>query len=272
MNMQLYRYDEQFSESEEMQFAAVTILTGNAGAFVAFRGTDSTLTGWKENFNMAFMPEVPAQRAAAEYINRIGSELRLPLLTGGHSKGGNLAVYAAGMCLPHVQRRIETVYNFDGPGLNPEAAQSAGRNAIESRIETYLPESSIVGILLQRTPRYHVIKSSAEGVMQHDPFSWQVTPSGFEMLDELDPQSLYAERTIRGWLESLSAEQRMLLVNALFSIAESTGARTLNDIDWQASIPQMLNAFGDLDLRTKASLFLSLGKLAGSAALNLNTN
>lgn len=114
-DMHLYRFEEQFSQIEETQFAAITILTGDGKAFIAFRGTDSTLTGWKENFNMAFMAEVPAQREAVNYINRIADELRLPLRIGGHSKGGNLAVYASGMCMPHVQKRIETVFNFDGP-------------------------------------------------------------------------------------------------------------------------------------------------------------
>jgi len=218
------------------------------------------------------MGEVPAQREAVNYITRVIAELNLPLRTGGHSKGGNLAVYAASMCPPSAQRRIEAVYNFDGPGLSAAAARSDGYAAIESRIETYLPESSIVGILLERSERYHVVKSSAEGVMQHHPLSWQVTPSGFELLDELDRQSLYADRTIRDWLAEMSAQQRKTFVNALYSIMESTGARTLNEIDWQKSAPRMLEAFGDLDLRTKAALILSLGRLAGSALRNLNTN
>ena len=271
-DMQLYRFEEQFSESEEMQFAAVTILTGDGRIFVAFRGTDSTLVGWKEDFNMSFMDEVPAQREAVDYINRIGMELKLPLRTGGHSKGGNLAVYASSMCHPAVQRRIETVYNFDGPGLSSAAAQSDGHRRIEPRIETFLPESSIVGILLERSNRYHVVQSSAQGAMQHSPFSWQTTPTGFVLLDELGWQSLYADRTIRDWLSNMPAESRKTFVNALYDIAESTDARTLNEIDWQKSGGQMLEAFDNLDLRTKAVLILSLSKLISSALRNLNSN
>lgn len=270
-DMQLYRFEEQFSESEEMQFAAVTILTGDGRIFIAFRGTDSTLVGWKEDFNMSFMDEVPAQREAVDYINRIGDELKLPMRAGGHSKGGNLAMYAASQCSPEVQRRIGTVYNFDGPGLSTAAAQSDGYRTIESRIETFLPESSIVGILLERSEQYHVVKSSAESAMQHNPYSWQVTPTGFELLDALGWQSLYADRTIRSWLSSMSTEQRKTFVNALYSIIESTNANTLNEIDWQKSAPRMLEAFGDLDLRTKGALILSLSKLIRSAVQNLNT-
>lgn len=221
---------------------------------------------------MSFMGEVPAQREAVNYINRVSGELKLPLRVGGHSKGGNLAVYAASMCRPAVQRRIETVYNFDGPGLNAEAAQSDGHRVIEPRVETFLPESSIVGILLERSNRYHVVKSSAQGAMQHNPYSWQVTPAGFVLLDSLGWQSLYADRTIRDWLSGMSTQSRKTFVNALYNIIESTDARTLNEINWQTSGGRMLEAFGDLDMRTKAALILSLSRLIGAAVRNLNTN
>lgn len=108
--------------------------------------------------------------------------------------------------------------------------------------------------------------------MQHDPFSWQITPTGFAVLDELNVHSLYADRTIRSWLTSLSPDQRKTFVNALYDMIESTDARTIDEIDWQNAVPRMLETLGELDLRTKASLLLSLSKLAGSALLNLNTN
>lgn len=271
--MQLRGFEEKFSEAEEMQFAAVTILTGDARAFIAFRGTDSTLVGWKEDFNMAFSEEVPAQREAVRYINEIGGALGLPLRVGGHSKGGNLAVYAASRCSPGVQRRIGTVFNFDGPGLNASTAESPGYRAVEERIETFLPESSIVGILLERSQRYHVVRSSAGGVMQHSPYTWQVMPNGFELLDALDWQSLYADRTIRDWLRGISMENRKMLVDGLYEIVESTGADTLDEFSekWQQAGWTMLNAFKELDLRTKAVLFVSLGKLIRSAVRNWNT-
>lgn len=271
-SMELCCIEESFSEAEQTQFAAMTVLTGDGRAFIAFRGTDSTLTGWKEDFNMAFSDEVPAQRAAVEYINSVSERLKLPLRVGGHSKGGNLAVYAASLCRQEVRRRIGRVFNFDGPGLSPAVMGSVGHIAVEPRIETYLPESSLVGILLERSARYHVVKSDAQGVMQHSPYTWQVTPDGFVLLDELGWQSLYADRTIRDWLASMPLESRKTFVDALYEIAEAAQARTVAEIgqNWQKSGWRMLDAFGELDLRTKAVLFVSLGRLILSAVRNLN--
>lgn len=270
--MKLYRFEEKFSEGEQMQFACLTLLTGDGRAFIAFRGTDSTLVGWKEDFNMAFSDEVPAQREATAAVNRIGAELQIPLRIGGHSKGGNLAVYAASRCRLEIRKYITRVYNFDGPGLSPAVMSSTGHIAVEPKIETYLPDQSVVGILLERSARYHVVKSDASGLMQHSPYTWQVTPDNFVLLDELGWQSLYADRTIREWLESMTQESRERFVNALYAMVESTDAKTLGEIseDRQKSVWNMLGAFTELDLRTKATLFVSLGRLIRSAVKNWN--
>lgn len=269
--MELREFESKFSESEEMQFAAITVLTGDGHAFVAYRGTDSTLVGWKEDFNMAFSDEVPAQREATRYLNAAAAKTALPLRVGGHSKGGNLAVYASARCDADVRARITITYNYDGPGLSPSVMESQGYQEIEPRIETWLPGSSIVGILLERSPRYSVVRSSNVGPMQHSPYSWQVTPDGFERLQGLDAQSLYADRTIRDWLGSMSREQRRDFVEALYDIVGATEARTVEEVGehWQESGWKMLNAFSEMDLRTKAMLFLSVGKLLRSAVRNL---
>lgn len=270
-DMELQRLEEKFSESEEMQFAALTALTGDGRAFVAFRGTDATLVGWKEDFNMAFAEEVPAQREAVRFLDQAAA-LGIPLRVGGHSKGGNLAVYAAARCSGAAQARVSLVMNYDGPGLNPGVMDSAGYRAVEPRIETWLPEASIVGILLERSPRYHVVRSDAVGPLQHSPYSWQVTPDGFVTVEELSGASLYADRTIRQWLNSMSLADREAFVEALYDIVGATQARTLDEIseNWRQSGWQMLNALDGLDLRTKSMLFLSLGKLILSAVRSLD--
>ena len=162
--------------------------------------------------------------------------------------------------------------NFDGPGLSPAVIDSAGYRAVEPRIETWLPEASIVGILLERSPRYRVVRSSAAGPLQHDPYTWQTTPDGFETVAALSGASLYADRTIREWLDSMSLADREAFVEALYGVVGATGARTLDEIseNWRRSGWQMLGALGGLDLRTKSMLFLSLGKLILSAVRNLS--
>jgi len=270
--MPLHRFEAQFSESGQMQFAAAALLTGDNRAFAAFRGTDSTIVGWKENLNMSFSDEIPAQREATVFLNRLGRELSLPLRVGGHSKGGNLAVYAAAMCEPSVQARISRVYNYDGPGLSEAAAESTGYSSVRHKLETFLPEDSIVGILLERAERIHVVRSDARGVRQHSPFTWQVTPEGFEELESLGRESLYAERTFRQWLSGMSREERRRFVETLYDVVSATRAKTVGDVaqDWQKSAQSMLNAFAGLDLRAKAGMVRAIGRLLRVAAENLD--
>lgn len=272
-NMPVLRFEQKFSEAEEMQFASMTVLTGDGRAFVAYRGTDATLTGWKEDFNMAFSDEVPAQREALRYLNEEAERISLPLRVGGHSKGGNLAMYAAAKCSSRAQQRIEAVYNFDGPGGSPELMQSDGFRRIEPRLETYLPESSVVGILLEKAEDYRVIRSDNTGPMQHNPTSWQVTPAGFEPGDGLDKTSVFAEGTVRRWLESLSRPERRVFIDALYEIVTASGAHTVEDVakTWRDSGPEMLEAFREMDLRTKAVLFRGAGGLLASAVKQFQT-
>lgn len=270
-DMRLMGFRRRFSEEEELQFGAMTVLTGDGWAYAVYRSTDATLVGWKEDFNMAFADEVPAQREAAVYLEEMAQVIPLPLRVGGHSKGGNLAVYAAAKADALLQRRIGAVWNFDGPGMNEKVMQSPGYRRIESRIETYLPESSVVGILLERAGRVHVVKSDAEGPMQHIPHSWQVTPSGFEEAKGFTPQSLYADRTIRAWMNSMSRPERQRLVNGLYDVVKATGARTVGEVaeNWQESGWEMLEGFTGLDLRTQASLIRGIGGLISAAARQL---
>ena len=269
--MPVLRFEQKFSEEEEMQFAAITAKTGDGMAFVAYRGTDATLVGWKEDFNMAFSDEVPAQREALRYLEETAQMLNMPMRVGGHSKGGNLAMYAAARCSSRIQQRIEAVFNFDGPGGSAALMQSPGYRRIESRLETYLPESSVVGILLERAADYRVVRSDNVGPMQHAPSSWRVTPVGFEPGRGLDKESLYAERTIRGWLEKMSLPERRVFIDALYEIATASGAQTVSEIakTWRNSGAEMLETFAGMDLRTKAVLFRGVGGLIASAVRQL---
>ena len=132
----------------ETQFSAITFMTGNGLVYIAFRGTDETIVGWKEDFNMSFAAEVPAQGAALDYVTRAAGVLDGPLVLGGHSKGGNLAAYAGIFAPRTVQERIQCVYNFDGPGFNEAVLATEQFQSIDMRIHTFVPQTSVVGILL----------------------------------------------------------------------------------------------------------------------------
>ena len=177
--MELCGYVNKLDFAAEKQFSALTILTGDGMAFVAFRGTDSSSVGWKEDFNMSFMDTVPSQQEAGIYLCRAAEYFSGKLRVGGHSKGGNLAVFAAAMCPEKVQERIVAVYNHDGPGFREGMLQREGYRAMLPRVQTFVPQSSVIGMLLEHEEEYVVIRSSQKGIMQHDPYSFSFSSSSW---------------------------------------------------------------------------------------------
>lgn len=214
----------------ELQFAAVTMLIGDGTVFVSYRGTDDTLVGWKEDFNMSFLSVVPAQAYAARYLDRIAALYPHELRLGGHSKGGNLAVYAAANASLDTQKRILCVYNNDGPGFLREFLDSPGYIRIRDRVRTIVPQTSIVGMLLEHECAYTVVKSVQNGLFQHDGFSWEVLGTGFVVLDDRTRDSKLVDRTLKNWVTSIEPEERERFVEALYAILSSTSASTLSDI------------------------------------------
>ena len=223
-------YRNIFVPEKETQFAAVTYYLGDGTAVLAFRGTDRTLVGWKEDFNMAFQEFVPAQQEALRYVNEFAIRTLLPMRLVGHSKGGNLAVYAAAKADPAIQQRILEVHNQDGPGFTENMMSDPGYLAIVPKVSTYVPESSVVGMLLEHEEPYTVIKSSQIGPMQHDPYSWEVLANGFIYKEEISENSKKLDRTMKVWFDSMSVEERNTLVDVIYETLTSGGAITVEDM------------------------------------------
>lgn len=221
---------EWLDQEREMQFSAVTLDLPDGTCFVAYRGTDSTLVGWREDFAMAYDSAVPAQQEALTYLERISLHSPKGIYLGGHSKGGNLAVFAAAHASPQTQAMLRGVYSFDGPGLNKEILETPGYEKIHGLIHSYLPQSSVVGLLLGYHPEYTVVRAKAISLLQHDPFTWQLKGPVFEEVQQVDAASQLMDETIHEWLEACTPQQREAFVDAVFSILEATGATTLNQI------------------------------------------
>ena len=224
-DVKLSGYKDIRSEEEEIQFSAVTFLLDDGTAFLAFRGTDSSLVGWKEDFNMSFMQVVPAQLMALDYVRQIDAELWKPLRLGGHSKGGNLAVFAAARSSPAVQSRIVQVYNNDGPGFNDYLMGDVGYQAMVSKIRTYVPQSSVIGMLLEHEEPYTIIRSKQVSLLQHDYYSWEVMGSHFLTMEEITADSRFVNGTIKNWIADMTPAERSELVEAMFGLLE------LGDVD-----------------------------------------
>ena len=214
---------------EETQFAAVTFLLDDGSAFVAFRGTDYSLVGWKEDFNMSFQQTVPAQRLAEQYIREVAAEYALPMRLGGHSKGGNLAVFAAARSGPLIQQQILEVYNNDGPGFTQYMMGDPGYMAMVPRIKTYIPESSVIGMLLEHEEPYTVVKSRTVSLLQHDPYSWEIFGRQFVTVEEITESSRILDAAIKEWFASMTNQERSRLVDAMFTLLGTGGVdRTLD--------------------------------------------
>ena len=216
-------YRDLLIPEQETQFAALTFLLDDGSAFLAFRGTDYSLVGWKEDFNMSFQQTVPAQRLALQYTREVAAEYMLPLRLGGHSKGGNLAVFAAARSSPMLQKRILEVYNHDGPGFTEYLMGDPGYIAIVPRIKTYIPQSSVIGMLLEHEEPYTVIRSKSVSLLQHDPYSWEVLGRELVRMEEVTEGSRFVDSTIKTWFAEMSSQDRNQLVDVMFTLLGSGG-------------------------------------------------
>lgn len=253
-----------------LQFAAMTACLPDGSAAVCFRGTDNTLTGWKEDLNMSYMCPVPAQEMAAAYLSRVSHALSRPLHVLGHSKGGNLAVYAGAFTPDAVQAQVRDVYSFDGPGLPLERLRTDGYLAVRDRLRLFVPRTSIVGMLLAHDACFTVVRSDALLTHQHSLFSWQVLGAAPVAESEPDAASRYINETIDRWLETLPTEDRERFIDALFELLRASGATTLKELssNLHAGAPAMAAAFARLDTPSRLVLVKGVKELA-SAALSV---
>ncbi|MBO5137753.1 MAG: DUF2974 domain-containing protein [Spirochaetaceae bacterium] len=255
---------------KEKQFAAFTAMLEDRSLFISFRGTDDSLIGWKEDFNMAFTTPVPSQKEALHYLEQVAllpGKIRL----GGHSKGGNLAVYSATFCNKKLKRRILGVYSNDGPGFEFDITKRPEFAEISDKIHTFVPQTSIVGVLLEHEEDHIVVKSHETGLMQHDPFSWQLDGPKFLVLDSLSNQGLIIDKTIKEWLKSMNSLQREQFVDALFEVITSSEATTVSELSekWIHNPVSALKSLLALDEGTRRVVWNALQQLFRTAKTNI---
>lgn len=259
--------------SRDKQFSAVTFRLPSGLLFVAFRGTDNTLVGWKEDFNMSFESPVPSQEEAVSYTEHVASLYDGTLILTGHSKGGNIAKYAAAFSSPEVQSRIREVWAYDAPGFPDEVLSSEGYRRVRERIRVFVPESSVIGMLLSNDLNYVSVKSHAfTGLSQHDVYTWEIGDNGrFVLADGVDRQSRYIDTTIRSQLADMPAEERRELTDLLFSLFETTGKKTFASIreDFLSSAFTIVESYQELDESAKDMIKDNISSFVGRALKNI---
>lgn len=263
-DVRVSRYMSRTETDEAVQFAAVTFDLGDGTQYVAYRGTDETIVGWREDFNLALLPKTPGQSEAVDYVNAVAADSAGMLRLGGHSKGGNFAVYAAAFCKEATKKRILSVYSNDGPGFLHEIADSEAYKSILPRIQKIIPDSSLIGILLSGSEPKHVIASAARGVMQHNPYTWNILGQHFVAAERRDPFSVFMDETMARWIDTLNDEQKQTLITAIFDSLEASGVSTVNDLKTGnlATYNAILQAIKKLDPSMQSEVADAMHKLA----------
>ena len=221
---------DRFDEKLQTQFSAITVCLPEGKRAVVFRGTDNTVVGWKEDLNMSYLCPIPGQETAVEYTRAMAALFRGGLILCGHSKGGNLAAYAGAFCGEETQGRVESVYNFDGPGFFDNILESPGYRGIFGRIHTFIPQFSVVGMLLGRDEKSTVVHSRENGLHQHDMYSWEIVGSGFVRLGTVTGGSKFVDSALKGWIAQMTPEQFELFADTIYKVMEDTNARTLHQM------------------------------------------
>ncbi len=259
-------YAVDFDKDQVKQFAALVFLLPDGTNYVSFRGTDKTITGWKEDFLMSCQSETAGAKEAVGYFNKVAKTLEGEFILGGHSKGGNFAMYAAAFCEAKHKERILKVYNNDGPGFRDEVIQSEEFQEMLPKILTIAPQSSIIGQLLSNPAKQHVIHSTAKGILQHDAMTWEAEKDRL-VSSELDEISHYAKTTLGSWLETMDDESRESLCTTAFSLIESTKSETFIEFsgNLMKNMETIWKEMGKLPEDKKKEIMDALAKLMESS-------
>lgn len=251
--MRMNYFSDITSVLAETQFTALTVFLEEGPTVVIYRGTDETMVGWKEDFNMSFREPVTGQSLSALYLQQVSELIEGDFIVSGHSKGGNFAVYASMNVEDKIQDRIAKVYSFDSPGFRPEILESVDFNKIKDRIIKYLPHSSIFGVLLQSKENYQIVECFSIGVLQHNPYNWQISGSEFKKVDKLDRRSVFLNETYNEWLYGLSDEELHAYSEIWYHIMQEANITTMLEFTKEPgkTLTSLIDAIRETDDKTK---------------------
>ena len=238
-NLKVLDFVNNDDREAQRQFSAIAVQLKNEEFYISYCGTNATLYGWKEDFNMSFQKNVPAQKYGLEYLENFSNKHTGKLRLGGHSKGGNIAVYASTLCNSSIQDRILRVTNYDGPGLDKTLIDTDGYKNVIKKIVTYVPQGSVIGRVLEHEEKIEIVKSNAKGLYQHDVYSWEVMGKELVRVKTNSDSSNLINATVRNWLKETTPEQRKIFVDSVYEVIEASEAEYTKDLS--SSIMKNLN-------------------------------
>jgi len=254
-NVEVCGFRSIYNEENVEQFAALTFLI-DGKPVIALRGTDDTIVGWKEDFNIAWLEQIPAQKDALDYFKDAASALEGDFILAGHSKGGNLVINTAVKCGAELQKRVKEVYNFDGPGFNPEFFKLKEYKAVEDRIHSFYPGFCVVGMIFHHPKKFEIVQSDGFAFWQHDEMNWQIMGAEFINEGKFADESRLFNIAFNKWIDKLNLNQRKDFVETMFCILEASGAKTNNEIEKEAlkSTARMVAAYAEMDKTKRKEL------------------
>ena len=228
-NMPLTGYVSITDPKNEVQFAALTCILDDKTKYISYRGTDASIVGWREDFNLSYMTRTAGQKYAVDYLNRhFGTQD--DMILGGHSKGGNFAIYAAVYCNSEIQPHIKKIFSFDGPGFRNEIANSKEYRKMLGLITSIVPKTSIVGQLMTANVESRIVLSIDHGFMQHLTYNWQVLGKKFEYTNEFSSTGKYINKVMQGWLSELDDNMRQEVFTAVFDVLDASESTTFTEM------------------------------------------
>ena len=252
-DIDIYYYIENTSKIIEKQFSAMTFYIGNKTYFTAFRGTDHSFVGWKEDLNMAYLKSIPSQISAKTYLAKVMKRLKGDFIIGGHSKGGNLAVYSSSFIDKALKKRIKKIYNFDGPSLRKDNKESKEYKSIKKKIIKFVPQSSIVGMIFETTENFYTVKSNSLGVLQHCPFTWEIDNNKLKTVKNNTIDSKTFRASLNSLVDSLSESELRLFVDTIYGIVNNAKSDTVEKLIKNANkdLPRIFAGIKNLDNEQK---------------------
>lgn len=225
-----FAYADDYSLDQQKQFAAISFSIHRNLTVTSFRGTDDSLIGWKEDFHMTYLAEIPAQKAACHYLTLLMTTVNGDFYVTGHSKGGNLALYSSSFLSPDLQKRLINIFAYDAPGLHQSVIQSQGYLNILDKIKSIIPQNSIVGLMLQPPPNAQIVQSKTIGLLQHISFSWEIEDNDFKLASGLTDNSLQTDQTLKTWTDSLTDQELKDFFDLFFGIFIQAGIYRFSDL------------------------------------------
>ena len=259
----------------EKQFCACTFSFGGKTPlyYLAFRGTDGTLAGWKEEFNLSYRKVIPSQRSAERYVSGVLSALPpdARIMVGGHSKGGNLAEFAAATVDETSYERIERIFNHDGPSFLNSPSPRFEEQHFKDKLDKTVPESSIFGMMLEHRDDFSVVQSQATGIFQHNPFSWLTCDDDFLYQESLNPSAAFFDQTLDRWLKSCTPEQRETFIDTIYELIISSDATSWQEFNgaWLPNVAGVLRDGKNLDHETKEIILHTIRNFGSVASASV---